>query len=312
MAELIHNVPIEILMKYFDSCDLRTAIRLASSSVNLQNLLGGLITSKEQHYVGNIVYDIVCALKAFHEDLTSMQTRYGLLSFMLRRLIYTTAIYDTIDTTDANILHYSKYQEEYNDVFLQINEEMDMDLKEFNGYLENAQFEYRGFTIIGLPTEQRQKLDIFKQILENRYFNEPLKLQAYFAYADNVFVEIIFDGENVEFDFHMRVSETGQWIFIDQSIASSHILLEHVEEKNRMMCFHHQNNKAVHELIDIIFNIFYSSVKGNLVKGAEQTNVSIWNNMYEDNALLAETISNYMSNYNIEGLLHNITGNCLS
>ena len=309
MSELIHNVPTELLIKYFDNCDLKTSIRFASCSSTLQTIFGSLITTKEKNDVIKIITDVIAALKLFHDELTCMQTRNGLLSFMLRRLIYTTSIYDTLDPTDSNILHYSKYQEEFNDIFLHINEEMHMGMNEFNTLMENAQFEYRGFTIIGLPPEQRHRLTIFKQILEVRYFNEPFKIQTYFAYANNVFIEIIFDGEYVEFDFHIRESESGQWIFIDQAIASSQLQLTYVEEKNRMMRFHNQNNSAISELVGIIFNLFNSSVKGNIVRGAEQTNVSIWNNIYEENTLFAESINNYMLNYNIEGLIHNMSIN---
>lgn len=316
MAELIHNVPTELLIKYFDCCDLKTAIRLASCSSTLQDLFGCLITNKEKKLVIQTMTDMLIALKTFHEDLTCIQTRNGLLSFMLRRLIYTTAIYDTLDSTDnihnTNILQYSKYQEEFNDIFLQINEEMHMDLKEFNTFMENAQFEYRGYTIIGLPPEQRHRLDVFKHILEFRYFSEPLKIQTYLAYADNVFIEVILDGEHIEFDFHMRISESGQWVFIDQAIANTQLQLTYVKEKNRMLCFHYNNSNAIQELVGVIFNLFNSSVKGNLVKGAEQTNISIWNNMYEENALFAEAINNYMLNYNIEILLQNISSNGLA
>lgn len=307
MADVIHNVPQEILMKYFETLPLKPAINFASSSKWLQQLLCNRIEKKEEEYVLAMLLHIIKSLKAFYNDMVSRDRTNNMLSFMLRRLIHTTAVYNTINDADLNFALSTKFNDEYNNTFMYVNEELEMNIKEFNTYMENAQFEYRGFNIVGLPLHERQRLDAFKRVIENRYFNEPFKLQTYLAFDNNVFMEIIIDNDFVEFDFHYRRPEDGQWVFIDQAINAASISLEHAREINRMLCFHHQNNEAVREIVTIMFMLFNKTVKGCVVKGAEQTNVSVWNNMYEDNIVLAETINCHMSDYGIDDILHEIT-----
>ena len=310
MADLlIQDAPKEIIHHYFEALDLKSAIKFASCSKSLQELLNQYILSKEINTVFECLQTIVYQLATFYEGLMSYEGKKGMLAYMLRRMIHTTAIYDTID--DEVNTTYTKYYDEYNNLFLYVNEEMEMDLKEFNTYLENAQFEYRGFNIIGQPHDQRSKLDTFKSIIEARYFNEPFKLQAYFAFLNNMFIEVIYDGETVEFDFHMRRSEDGQWIFIDHVITETNTQLKHVKEKNRMLCFSASDDDAIKEVIEILYTLFNNVVKGVIVQGAEQTTLSVWNNVYEENVLLAETIHRFMSSYGIESILHNITMNAI-
>lgn len=312
MAELINNVPTEIIIQYFDALDLKTAIKFASCSKTLHNLLGQYIVNKERETVINIFTNLIQLIKSFYQDMTSIESRNGMLSFMLRKLIHTTAIYDTVDEADLSFPHYAKYYEEYNDLFLLVNEEIMMDHKEFNVYMENAQFEYRGFNIVGLPIQQRQTLNAFKHVIETRYFSQPYKVQLYLAYDNNAFVEMIFDGEYIEFDFHMRRAEDGQWIFIDQEISRLNVRTQYICMNNRMLFFHFENSFAIAELVNILFDLFTTTVTGHLVKGAEQSNVSIWNNVYEDNAILAETIHHFMSNYHIETKIHDIANSANS
>ncbi len=307
MAEVIHSVPQEILTKYFDALPLKTSIRFASSSKWLHKLLGGHVKMKEKESIVEMLCHIIHTLKVFYNDLTSVNRMNIMLSFMLRRLIHTTAVYDTINDADLNFALSTKYNDEYNNLFLHVSEEMEMNIKEFNTYMENAQFEYRGFNIIGLPTNERNRLNTFKHVIETRYFNEPFKLQAYLAFENNVFMEFIFDGECVEFDFHYRRVEDGQWVFIDQAINQAGFSLEHAREINRMLCFQHDNKKAVIEIVDIMFSLFGTCVNECLVRGAEQTNVSIWNTVYEENIVLAESMNCYMTEYRIEDLVHDIT-----
>lgn len=306
MAEIIQYVPVEIIIKYFDALPLKSAIRFGSCSKTLHAMTGQLIEQREKQTVTTILNNMIQTMKHFHQDMTSVEAKNGMLSFMLRRMIHTSAIYDTVDDAEALFPHYPKYYDEYNNLFMQVNEEIDMDVKEFNTYMENAQFEYRGFNIIGLPAIQRNKLDVFKRVLETRYFSEHFKIQSYLAYENNTFIEMIFDGETVEFDFHMRRVEDGQWIFIDQEINRFHIAMQHITNINRMLCFHYLDYTAVEEIVEILFELFLSSVKGELVNGSEQTNVSIWNNFYEENAVLAEAIHYYMIDYNIEGKIHDV------
>jgi hypothetical protein len=307
MAEIIHYVPMEIIIKYFNALPIKSAIKFGSCSKALHAMTEQLVEKREKETLSAILNNIIQTMKQFHQDMTSVEARNGMLSFMLRRMIHTSAIYETDDDAENLFPHYPKYHDEYNNIFLQVNEEIDMDIKEFNTYMENAQFEYRGFSIIGLPAIQRQKLDVFKHVLETRYYSECFKIQTYLAYDNNTFIEMIFDGETVEFDFHMRRVEDGQWIFIDQEISRFNITLQHVRNINRMLCFHYLNHVAVEELVELLFELFNSSVKGVLVKGSEQTNISIWNNFYEENAVLAEAIHCYTSDYSIELKLHDIT-----
>lgn len=312
MAEIIQSAPIEILTKYFEALPLKSAIKFASCCKTLQNLMGPLVNNKEKQTLGTILSNMIYTLKSFHRDFTSPEAKHGMLSLMLRRLIHTSAIYDVVDNAETLFPNHSKYYDEYNTMFLYVNEEIEMDVKEFNTMLENAQFEYRGFTIIGLPFHQRQRLNNFKNVIETKYFSEPFRIQTYLAYENNAFIEIVFDGEYVDFDFHMRRPSDGQWIFIDQEINRLQKPLSYVSEINRMICFHYLNSEAIKEIVDLLYDLFASSVRGELVKGAEQTNVSIWNDVYEDNAVLAETIHSYMENYNIEAMIHNISHNAIS
>ena len=312
MAELIQYVPSEIIIQFFDFSDIKTAVNFASCSKSLLILLQERIHDKEKNTIISIFSNIIDEIKRFHDDICSQDAKNRMLSFMLRRMIHTTAVYDVMDENDMSFHYHSKYSDEYHNLFLQVNEDIELNSKEFLTYMENAQFEYRGFNIIGLPVFQRNKLDSFKSVVERRYFSDSFKLQIYLAFDNNVFVEVIFDGENVEFDFHMRQEESGKWVFIDQEINRLNIKLHHVQEANRLLFFKHGNHEAVVEIINILYNVFYSNVKGNLVKGAEQTNVSIWNNMYEDNAVLAEAIHHYMLNSNIESHIHGISHNASS
>lgn len=310
MAE-ITNVPDEIVIKFFDMLDLKNAIRFASCSSSLFNVLQERFLEKEKQTVTSILDNIIKKIQQFYADIASEQAQDGMLSFMLRRMIHTTAVYDALGENDMTFHYHSKYQDEFNNVFLQTNEEIEMDVKEFLTYMENAQFEYRGFNIIGLPIVHRNSLNMFKQMIERRYFNEPFKIQTYLAFENNAFIEIIFDGEFVEFDFHMRRVHDGQWIFIDQEINRLNIPLKHVRMANRLLWFHYSDHKAIVEIVDLLFDIFHSTVKGHLIKGAEQTNVSIWNDMYEDNAVLAEAVHNYMIDYNVESQIQQVSQSAL-
>jgi hypothetical protein len=306
MTELISNMPIEIVLKFFEHLDVKSAVLFASGCKSLHSSLKGHIHDKEKQAVLKMMQNAISMLKKFYDDLTSCTAHCGMLSFLLRRLIHTSAVYHTINEAELNFALFTKYNEEYSNVFLQMSEEIEMDAREFNTYMENAQFEYRGFNIIGIPIGQRERLDAFKDVIETRYFNETFRLQTYVAYSKNAFIEIIFDGEIVEYDFHVRRDDDGAWVFIDQEMNRAEIALQHANEVNRMIRFHHTNDDAIEEIVDLMFELFGPYVKGNIAKGAEQTNMSIWNSMYDDNVVFAEAVNCYMSDYNIEQRLHTI------
>lgn len=296
------NMPLEVIASMNNYLDLKSSIQLGAVCKSCVDIVKETLTSKEEHTLNKMLRLVSQQIKNVHAHITDENSKADVLANLLRRLIWTTTTVDE-EPPDALAGIQSYCIQEYNNLYLYVNEEMDMSWAMYNTLMENAQFEYRGFHIISLPPQVRTDLDNFKQLVETKYYDNEYKIQVYISLADDIYLEMIFDGIQLSCDVHTRIDE--RWTFITDMVTDEHSYLE-ADGGIVFLNVAHEDD-AMNELCDLIMTNIRPNVSSNLFKGAESVNLSIWNSVYEENIVFASTIDKWMCKYYTENTIYSHT-----
>jgi hypothetical protein len=305
---LLLDVPDEIFNIYHNYLDLKSYISFVSTCRHTSTEASKRIVAQKRI---NAFSGILCEIQ---EKLCSIQATFAteggsnmLLSCLLRKLIFASATKDEM-AQNATSLAQTQCLEEYNRLYMHCLEEFDMTLVQFNNNLENAQFEYRGFNIIGINNNERHMLDMFKSILQETYFSRPFLSHCYVSFGD-VFVEMNCDDETIMFDVHTH-DNAGNWVFLEVVINAwikkvdaleiqcddDIILLAKVRNiginiTENWLSWPKNNYNALTVVSELLFKFMGND---RFFQGAEKVTVEVWNDTLENNWILANVARGHL------------------
>lgn len=315
MTNLILDVPHEILNEYMRHMDVKTTIMYLAACKKTQRLdVRGLShkpsVAKKIEGLGKIISAYVDVVKSMHATLMSERVRNGMMANILRKLIYISVSHETHYINSGSIVAFDQCRAEYERLFLYFVEQMDINKATFNNILEDAQLEFRGFSIINISDVQRQELDMFKDLLKGWYFHGEYTAQANIQYNDTC-MEIYADGEMIVFDVHRQdVDDDGLVFFQDiveewmnrtdrDSLRDAFDQTDITIKYNRLQwpMTDTQAPKVIAELIIRLMPdpMFYT--------GGEIFNTEVWNSIMEENWLLNEVVNETMTSYGFDDVL---------
>jgi hypothetical protein len=327
MTNLIVDVPKEILSEYLRYMDIKTSIMFMSACKRTKaldqpnvNEAGIEIAPKASVMkkiigLGNIIHDYVSVLQSMYTTVMSDVARDNMMANILRKLIYMSVSTETHFVNDGFTLAFGQCRAEYDRLYLYFAEQMAISKGHFNNFLEDAQFEYRGFKIINISDSQRRDLDTFKDLLKGWYFEGEYTTQATIQYGDTC-IELHNDGETLVFDIHRHANSSdgqdhnGLVFFQDRVESWSKItemgrLKEAFEQTkitisdNRLQWPIEQEH-APYVIAELIINLMPDPL---FYTGAEAFDIELWNNILEENWLLYEVMKEATDRHGFEEAL---------
>lgn len=320
MTNLILDVPHEILSEYMRHMDVKTTLMFLATCKRTQSLDIQVTpkpsVAKKIEGLGNIISDYVDVVKSMHATLMSERVRDEMMANILRKLIYTSVSHGSHYINGGSIIAFDQCRAEYERLFLYFVEQMDMSKASFNNILEDAQFEFRGFSIINISDARRQELDMFKDLLKGWYFHGDYTAQANIQYNDTC-MEIYADGEMIVFDVHRHATtdsddgDVGGLVFFQDLVEEwmnwtdrdrlrdafdqTDIQIEH----NRLQ-WPMNDTKAPRVVAELIIRLMPDPM---FYTGGEVFNTEVWNSIMEDNWLLHEVVNETMTSYRFNDTL---------
>jgi hypothetical protein len=309
---LITNVPIEILKLYTNFLDLKSNVMFAKVFTTAHDR--NIIARCETNALFRMLFGVTQLTQNLYDMIGTVKGQQALLASVLRKLIYVSVSdmpmnAESLLASHNTLIEYKALQ----DIAM---DEMDISSYEFNNLLENAQFEFRGFTIFNVPNEHRERLDIMKNIIHNRYFSQPVTIHTYTTF-DDIFIELDCEKDNILFDIHHQHSSEGRdWMFLLDAITDwtenngSHDLAkqfkhEKIEIKNNMLCF---NTAKVYNNLDIVVKLMHKLLPyQKLFKGSNDVRLEIWNDTLEVNWVLSDVIKDIQNSGMYISMLEDIT-----
>lgn len=318
-SNLLLSVPPEIVQLYKKHLDLKSCIMLSCTCKATS--CPEPINQREEEAVYKLIDGVVNLTREVHDVFCTPSGRSKLIARMLRKLIFVSVsdINSAVDSA-ANMEH---CRQEYMALYAYVAEDMQINITAFNNMLEDAQFEFRGFSIIGMNPLKREQLDTFKKLVEDKYFDNPFLVHTYLSFG-TMFVELNFDGSNVSFDIHQQ-HETGgyNWMFLQDTII----------EWMEVCDSHHKNDKLYQEYLKSDITVSLNMVQWlvgsgeqqsqkvmtNLVRtlmpykalymGCTHTTLEVWNDTFENNWLLADVMHEVLQHEMYNDRLKMITFN---
>jgi hypothetical protein len=301
-SSLINDVPEEVLALYAEQLDLKSCALFSNVSRKTYKNCAH-ITKKKREYAFEMAFVNICeVLKEVHKTITSDVMQDRLLADILRKLIFVSAS-NILNTQGASSLAFDKCLTEYNRIYTQF-ENVDIDWLDFNRLLEDAQFEFRGYNIIGINVEQRQILDTFKSYLKSMYFSRDFTIHSYLSFIEYN-IEVDYNGENYQLDIDYEDDNCDMWQFlvhdtynkwlvetVKTDLHAEHDRLQ-IKAELGMLSWNSGDinttkflSKLIMHLMPKMFGIF---------RGSNHVRFEYWNETMELNWLLREVV-NDMSN----------------
>lgn len=316
MTNLLLDVPNEILSEYMQHMDVKTTIMFLATCKKTHNLdIEGSpkpSVAKKIEGLGNIISDYVDVVKSIHATLMSERVRDEMMANILRKLIYISVSNGTHYVNSDSLIAFDQCRAEYERLYLYFVEQMDISKPVFNNILEDAQFEFRGFSIINISDVRRQELDMFKNLLKGWYFQGEYTAQANIQYNDTC-MEIYADGENIVFDVHRHdIDDDGLVFFQDfveewKNKKDEDSLRDAFEQskitiKNNRLEWPMTNTQAPKVIAELLIKLMPDPM---FYRGGEVFNTEVWNSIMEDNWLLNEVVNETMTSYRFDEALSN-------
>jgi hypothetical protein len=300
-TNLLLDVPDEILKVYYHYLDFKSYLHFLGVCKHIsKDGTKQRIFRKSVDALGSILSQVQDRLIHMQRTFSSEKGSNMLLSCLLRKLIFASATNDEMIQHSTSIAQ-TQCLEEYNSLLMRCLEEFDMTIVQFNNNLENAQFEYRGFNIIGIHTNERHMLNAFKSILQETYFNKPFVSHFYISY-DAVHIEINCDDHDIMFDVHHQDND-GNWVFLldivklwmetidnGNNVDNDDVILlaksrdVGIDISEKWLSWSRHNEHAVSVIAELLLKFMPND---SFFKGAEKVNVEIWNDTLEDNWIFA-------------------------
>lgn len=293
-TNLILDVPLEILRNYSQCLDLKSNIMfnlVCKRTCDKQSM-----KLSEFNTVLRMFTSITNMIKNLQSTFRTQESQNKLLAVMLRRLIYT-SVSDVVSQTEVSYIS-SRTWAEYTRLMNILVEELDISVMDFNNILEDAQFEFRGFSIINLSKEQREKLDKAKIILRNQYFSKDFTVHTCSTFG-NMYLEFQCNDKYISIDIHEKLEDDMfTWIFLTDSVRNmmrdkptNPLILklqsQNVDISDSMISWDKNNENALYVLTELVHSTMDCS---SMFKGTDDNLLEVWNDTVEVNWLLREMV----------------------
>ena len=324
MTNLILDVPREILGEYMRHMDVKTTIMYLAvckktQSLDIQGATPKPSVVKKIDGLTKIIGDYMNVVKSMHATLMSESIRDSMMANILRKIIYISVSHGTRFINAGSIVAFDQCRAEYERLYLYFVEQMDINKATFNNMLEDAQFEYRGFTIINISDVRRRELDTFKELLKDWYFHGEYTTQANIQYDDTC-MEIYADGEMIVFDVHRHAVHnvvegdadiTGELIFFqdlveewrsstDRDRLRNAFDLTNIKIEQNRLQWPMNDTQAPRVIAELLMRLMPDPM---FYTGGDVFNTEVWNGIMEDNWLLHEVVNETMSSYRFDEAL---------
>lgn len=321
-SNLILSVPPEVRTIYMNHLDLKSSVMFSTACK--ATLCNEDVDQKKEQAVIQLFGDVIKLAKEVHSVFCTSSGRDKLLARMLRKLIF-------VSVTDINSSMHSNVttqhcMTEYHTLYNYVSSQLDVDIVAFNNMLEDAQFEYRGFCIIGLNPTKREQLNVFKKLLEDHYFSKSFTVHTYLTYG-NMFVEINVDNETISFDIHKQKDSGGfNWLFLQDTVMDwmdacdgdmlesgvidplyTDYLTAGIYPINSMLGWSLGDEKEAMAQCVIAKLVKKLLPYQNMFGGSTDAKLEIWNDTAEHNWLLAEIVEETQRHEMYTERLRNIT-----
>lgn len=277
---LILDVPKELLHKYFQFLDVKSSIMFVNTCRKVEETKNN-IKIRERATLSSILSKVATLLNKIHFLVTSAYEQNKLMANILRKLIFSSVLGNQNHVVNYSPFAIQQCVTEYNHLQQYIAEEMDIDWYSFNEYLENSQFEFRGFEILNMSESARNTLNLFKSLIKKYYFNGDFTIHAYLSY-DNIFFEIDCDNDHITLDVHSTNSKY-KWIFLSDLISKDENMVKYLNnvgvyvDKN-MIKWNKNNSSACSIISEVILKLMYNV---NYLQGTSDITLQVWNENIE-------------------------------
>lgn len=312
---LLLDVPIEILQIYSSFLDLKSNIMFNTVCKRTRDKMS--IARSELKALFNMFSSISYMIMDLYDVFGTIESQSRLLAGILRRLIYTSVSNNMHFHNEVSYV-YTKTLEEYRDIMrltMEIMDDDNLSVLDFNNLLEDIQFEFRGFQIVNITKQRREQLDKMKSIIRNHYFSHDFTIYTYTTFG-NMYIELQCDKNNIMVDIHERLDdEIFSWSFLTDTLRAfnvnnpEHEIIQKMKEnnieiRNNMVSWNKTNNKGVSIFTEIVKLLIDCS---SIYKGSDDNIVEIWNDTVDNNWLLKDVVNDVLSNGMYSFMLKNMT-----
>jgi hypothetical protein len=221
---LLEMLPEELLRKCAERLDAKSCAMVSSTCKTMHMVCKDVAINKTQDALGTMINEIVRLMVSIQNEISSEGLQTKLLADILRKLIFV-SVSNAQNTDGTSRIAFTNCMSEYQRLQEYFADTMNLSWFEFNNLLEDSQFEFRGFNIIGLSQVKRDILDAFKQHLQSIYFSDSFIIHSYIT-LDNMSMELNYDTNEICFDIHKlsnpfeRMNATGEWESSESSESS--------------------------------------------------------------------------------------------
>jgi hypothetical protein len=317
---LILGVPSEVVKCYAQYLDLKSLVMFhcaSKTSCDRQYL-----RYSEERAIQRMLDGIVGVCKDILNIVSSREGQNRMLANILRKLIYV-SVSDVTPHTNNSIAT-TQTLTEYNAILDHITNEMDISMYTFNELLEDAQFEFRGFNIINITKERRDDLDKVKSMIQEWYFSKPFTVHTYSTFGTTC-VELDCNKEVAMFDVHRHMNEEAEaqdMMFLMDAIThltngEDGVLPDDVkliEEMNKhvklvqyMYHWDMDNKQSTNVMSRMIMRLMDCHP---FFEGSTEICLEVWNDILDDNWVLASVIDELLTNGMYGFILKDVTDDC--
>lgn len=197
---LLDRLPEELLRKCAERLDVKSCVMVSSTCKTMHGACKDVSKLKTEVALGGMIKDTVDLMVSIQKEISREPLQNKLLADILRKLIFV-SVTSAQNTDGTSRIAYSNCLSEYHRLRDYFADAMNLSWLEYNNLLEDAQFEYRGFNIIGLTQERRDVLDLFKQHLHANYFSDSFIIHSYVT-LNSLSMELNYDQNEICFDIH--------------------------------------------------------------------------------------------------------------
>ena len=313
-CNLITDMPIEIVKKYTTYLDLKSLV-MFNCVCKLTNDADMLRQRQIQELEG-MVNGIINLSKEVLNCVTTEEGQNRLLANILRKLIFT-SMSDPTSVTNQSLAS-SQALTEYNSLYEMVIEEVDTSVNTFNELLEDAQFEFRGFSIINIPPSRRDNLNKVKEVIRQRYFSKPFTVHTYCTF-DETCMELNSNITTAMFDIHRHTYEDDLegMMFLYNKVSAFvsnnkyNTLVQSFEESVRMVeSMFHWDIHDVHAVAKMTTMMMFLMDCQPFYNGSTDVCIEVWNDVAEENWIFSHVINEVVHGM-YPMVLKDITDNCM-
>lgn len=317
VSKLILDIPSEVIQCYANHLDLKSLVMFHATSKTTYDK--HFLQCSEELAIERMLDGIVGVCNDILNIVSTCQGQEKLMASILRKLIYA-SVSDVTPHTHNNSIATLRTLTEYNAIQEYIINKMDISMHTFNELLEDAQFEFRGFNIINISKERRDNLDTVKMMLKEWYFSKPFTVHTYSTFGATC-IELDCNKEVAMFDIHCHSNEEKDELmfFMDamsQFKNSMHTkddvwLIEEMDKHVKLVQYMYHWNMNNKQSTKIMSKMMKKLLNCHpFFEGSTEICLEVWNDILDDNWVLANVIDELVTNGMYGFILKDVTDDC--